>query len=127
MSGKPLSLPPYGYKKHPDNKDFWIIDEEAAAIVRRIFQLTMDGKGLYQIANILTLEKILVPSHYLKKSGNSKWQKNVAQDPYAWGIHAIERIVKNQSHCGDVVNFKTSKHIKDKRSTFQDESEWIIF
>ena len=127
MSGKPLSLPPYGYKKSPDNKDFWIIDEEAAAVVRRIFQLTTEGKGLYQIANILSEEKILVPSHYLKMSGNSKWQKNVARNPYAWGIHAIERIVQKREYCGDVVNFKTSKHVKDKRSTFQDESEWVVF
>jgi len=127
MSGKPLSLPPYGYKKHPDNKDFWIIDEPAAAVVRRIFRLTLEGKGLYQIACILSDEKVLVPSHYLKMTGNSKWQKNVAHDPYTWGIHAIERIVQKQEYCGDVVNFKTSKHVKDKRSTFQDKSEWIIF
>jgi hypothetical protein len=127
MSGKPLSLPPYGYKKSPDNKDFWVIDEPAAAVVRRIFQLTLDGKGLYQIACMLTDEKVLVPSHYLKMTGNSKWQKTVAQDPHVWGIHAIERIVQKQEYCGDVVNFKTSKHVKDKRSTFQDKSEWIIF
>jgi len=97
MLGKPLSLPPYGYKKHPDNKDFWIIDEPAAAVVRRIFNLTLDGKGLYQIANILTLDKVLVPSHYLKMTGNSKWQKNVAKDPYAWGIHAIECVCQYKS------------------------------
>jgi len=115
------------YKKHPDNKDFWIIDEPAAVVVRRIFRLTLEGKGLYQIACILTDEKVLVPSHYLKMTGNSKWQKNVAYDPYTWGIHAIERIVQKQEYCGDVVNFKTSKHVKDKRSTFQDESEWVIF
>jgi DNA invertase Pin-like site-specific DNA recombinase len=127
MSGKPLSLPPYGYKKSLENKDYWIIDEPAAAIVRRIFSLTLDGNGLYQIANILTNDKVLVPSHYLKMTGNSKWQKTVAHEPYVWGIHAIERIIQKREYCGDVVNFKTSKHIKDKRSTFQDESDWVIF
>jgi hypothetical protein len=127
MSGKPLSLPPYGYMKSPDNKDFWIIDEPAAEIVRRVFQLTMDGYGMYQIAGILSRDKILVPSHHLKQSGNSKWQKNVALDPYAWGIHAIERILTKQEYCGDIVNFKTSKHVKDKRSTPSDEKQWVIF
>ncbi|MDR2599885.1 MAG: recombinase family protein [Oscillospiraceae bacterium] len=127
MSGKPLSLPPYGYKKSPDNKDFWIIDEPAAAIVRRIFNLTLEGKGLYQIACTLSEEKVLVPSHYHKITGNSKWQKNVAQDPYAWSIHTTERIIQRREYCGDIVNFKTSKHIKDKRATFNDESEWVIF
>ena len=81
--------PPYGYKKSPDNKDFWIVDEEAAAIVRRVFKLTLEGRIPYQIAKILTLDKVLVPSHYLKETGNSKWQKKVAQDPYAWSIYAI--------------------------------------
>jgi len=127
MSGKPLSLPPYGYMKSPDNKDFWVVDEPAAEVVRRVYQLTMDGYGLNQISNILTKDKVLVPSHYLKMTGNSKWQKNVAKDPYLWGIHAVERILTKQEYCGDVVNFKTSKHVKDKRSSPNDQSQWQIF
>jgi DNA invertase Pin-like site-specific DNA recombinase len=127
MTGKPLSLPPYGYKKSPENKDFWIVDEQAAAVVKRIFQMTMDGKGVFQICGVLTEEKILVPSHYLKMTGNSKWQKNVAKDPYAWSIHTVCRILERREYCGDVVNFKTSKHIKDKRSSFNDKSQWVVF
>ena len=122
-----MALPPYGYMKSPDNKDFWIVDEEAAAVVRRIFRLTLEGKGIFQICNILAEDKVLVPSHYLKMTGNSKWQKNVAQDAYAWHIHTVERIIQKREYCGDVVNFKTVKHLKDKRSTFVDESNWVIF
>jgi hypothetical protein len=60
---------------------------------------------------------VLVPSHYLKVTGNSKWQKNVAKDPYLWSIYTVQRLIQKREYCGDVVNFKTSKHIKDNRYT----------
>jgi hypothetical protein len=127
MSGKPLCTPPYGYMKSPENKDFWIIDSEAAAVVRQIFQMTMEGRGLFQIACHLTESKVFVPAHYHAIRGLGKWAKRGVKDPYSWNIVTIERILQKREYCGDVVNFKTSKHIKDKTSTYVDESEWVVF
>jgi DNA invertase Pin-like site-specific DNA recombinase len=127
MSGKPLSSPPYGYMKSPDRKDFWIVDEEAAAVVRQVFQLTMEGNGLFQIACHLTENKVPVPAYYHAMRGTGKWVKRPIKDHYSWNIVTVERMLKNREYCGDVVNFKTSKHLKDKRSTYADESEWVVF
>jgi hypothetical protein len=127
MTGKPLCVPPYGYIKSPDNKDFWIIDEEAAAVVRLMFQLSMQGNGLFQIACYLTENKISVPTHYQALRGTGKWTKREIKDPYSWNITTVERMLKNREYCGDVVNFKTTKHLKDKHSTYTDESERVIF
>jgi DNA invertase Pin-like site-specific DNA recombinase/ssDNA-binding Zn-finger/Zn-ribbon topoisomerase 1 len=127
MSGKPLCPPPYGYMKSPDKKDFWIIDDEAAAIVRRIFGLTLEGKGLFQICCHLTESKVSVPAHYHAMKGVGKWANRTLKDPYSWNIVTVERMLQNREYCGDVVNFKTTKHLKDKRSTYTDESEWKIF
>jgi hypothetical protein len=113
--------------KSPDNKDFWIIDEEAAAVVRQIFQQTMDGKGLFQIVCHLTENKIPVPAHYHAMRGIGKWVNRPINDPYTWNIITVERILKNRAYCGDVVNFKTTKHLKDKHTTYIDESEWVVF
>jgi len=127
MTGKPLSPPPYGYMKHPERKDFWIIDPEAAAIVRQIFQLCMEGNGLFQIACHLTENKIPVPAHYQAMKGMGKWVKRGVKDPYSWNLITVERMIKNREYCGDVVNFKTYKHLKDKHATYADESEWVVF
>jgi hypothetical protein len=127
MMGKPLSQPPYGYTKSPDRKDFWIVDNDAAAIVRQIFQLTLQGKGLFQIACHLMENKVSIPAHYQAQRGEGKWVRRTIKDPYSWNIITVERILKNREYCGDVVNFKTSKHIKDKRATYNDESEWVVF
>jgi DNA invertase Pin-like site-specific DNA recombinase len=127
MSGKPLSPPPYGYMKSPDRKDFWIVDEEAAAVVRKIFQLTMEGMGLFQICCYLTESKISVPAYYQAMRGTGKWVNRTIKDPYSWNLMTVERMLKNREYCGDIVNFKTSKHLKDKHATYTDESEWVIF
>jgi DNA invertase Pin-like site-specific DNA recombinase/ssDNA-binding Zn-finger/Zn-ribbon topoisomerase 1 len=127
MTGKPLSVPAYGYMKHPDNKDFWIVDEPAAAVVRQIFQLCLQGKGIFQIACTLTESKIPIPAHYQAMNGTGKWMKREIKDPYSWNLVTVERILQNRAYCGDVVNFKTATHIKDKRSHYTDESEWVIF
>jgi ssDNA-binding Zn-finger/Zn-ribbon topoisomerase 1 len=127
MMGKPLSPPPYGYMKSPDRKDFWIIDPEAAAVVRQIFQLTMEGKGLFQIACQLTESKVPVPAHYHAMKGVGKWIKRTIHDIYSWNIATVERMLKNREYCGDIVNFKTHKHLKDKHATYAGESEWVIF
>ena len=86
MTGKPLRQPPYGYMSSPDKKDFWIIDEEAAAIVRQIFQLTMQGKGLFQIARYLTDSKVPVPAYYHAMKGLGKWANRPIKDPYSWNL-----------------------------------------
>jgi len=127
MSGKPLSAPPYGYMKSPDNKDSWIVDDEAAAVVRSIFQLAMQGKGLFQITCHLTESKIPVPAHYQAMKGIGKWVNRPIKDPYSWNIVTVERMLKKREYCGDVVNFKTFKHLKDKHGTYADESEWVVF
>jgi hypothetical protein len=127
MSGKPLSPPPYGYMKSPDRKDFWIVDEEAAAVVRQVFRLTLEGKGLFQIACHLTESKIPVPARYHAMKGVGKWVNRPLKDPYSWNINTVERMINNREYCGDVVNFKTTKHLKDKRATYTDKSEWVIF
>lgn len=127
MTGKPLSQPPYGYMKSPGNKDFWIIDEEAAAVVRQVFRLAMAGKGAFQIACHLTESKIVVPAQYQAMRGIGKWTKRQLKDPYSWNIITVQRILKNREYCGDVVNFKTHKHLKDKHATYADESDWVVF
>ena len=128
MSGKPIaSVPVYGYKKHPDNKDFWIIDEEAAAVVRRIFGMVMEGHGLYHICCTLTREKVLAPSYYQAINGTGKWLNRKLPDPYTWNMVTVDRLLKKREYCGDIVNFKTSKHYKDKRGKWNDEKDWVIF
>jgi hypothetical protein len=75
--------------KSPGNKDFWLVDSEAAAVVRQIFQLTLEGKGLFQIACHLTENKIPVPAHYHAIKGAGKWAKRPLKDPYSWNIVTI--------------------------------------
>ena len=128
MSGRPTSsMPPYGYVKSPENKDLWIIDEEAAAVVRRVFGLVMEGKGLYQICCILTDEKIGNPGYYFQQKGTGRRKNTPIKDPYVWHINTVERMLQKREYCGDIVNFKTSKHFKDKHAKYNDKSEWVIF
>ena len=128
MAGKHVgSIPPFGYIKSADNKDLWIVDEPAAAIVRRIFQLTMDGKGPYQICCIFTEEKIPIPAYYQAQQGIGLWKNREIKDHFAWNSSTITSILAKQEYCGDTVNFKTRKHLKDKKSHYVDESQWTIF
>ncbi len=127
LSGKPIKPPPYGYMQSPDNKDFWIVDEPAAAVIRQIFMLTMEGKGLFNIACHLTESKVPIPAHYQAMRGTGKWKNRPLKTPYSWNLNTVERIIKNREYCGDIVNFKTQKHLKDKHATYVDESEWTVF
>ena len=128
MAGKRVgSMPPYGYVKSPDNKDLLVIDEPAAEIVRRIFHLTMDGKGPYQICKILSAEKIPIPAYYQAEQGYGLWKNRQVRDPYAWNSSTITSILEKQEYCGDTVNFKTRKHLNDKKSHYVDESQWTVF
>lgn len=126
--GEPLSQPPYGYIKSPENKKKWIVEPEAAAVVRRIFRLCMEGKGNEAIAHILQEEKILVPSEYWKSIGVNKPGTKNEVDPYKWGRTTVAKILTQQEYCGDVINFKTySKSFKNKTRFYNPEENWVVF
>ena len=127
-SGKHVSsCPPYGYLKSAEDKNKWIVDEEAAEVVRRIFRMTVEGKGPYQISQILQKEKVDMPAVHLQKHNAGLHQKVVFENPYRWGSSTIAEILKKYEYLGHTVNFKTRKHFKDKKSHYVDESEWVIF
>ncbi|MGN0546336.1 MAG: recombinase family protein [Acutalibacteraceae bacterium] len=126
-SGEPLSKPPYGYIESPDNPKKWIIDPEAAAIVKRIFQMSLEGKGNETIARILHEEKVLVPTSYMIEKGIRQSGRKPA-DPYKWMATTVGRILESQEYCGDVINFKTySRSFKDKRRLANPKENWVIF
>lgn len=127
MTGKHLTgTVIYGYL-WDEKRESWIVDEEAAAVVRRIFALTMDGFGPYQISQKLSEDKILIPSAYLAKHGEGVNKNKTFKDVYGWGSSTIVEILKKREYLGHTVNFKTRKHFKDKKSHYVDESEWTIF
>jgi len=114
-AGEPLAQPPYGYKKSPENKKWWIIDPEAAAVVRDIFAMAMEGKGNETIAGILQARKVLIPMAYWREKGLPRGGKVSQPDPYKWCKSTVEKILRQQEYCGDIVNFKTySKSFKNK-------------
>ncbi|MBQ3587461.1 MAG: recombinase family protein [Oscillospiraceae bacterium] len=127
-SGKPLSQPPYGYMKHPEDHNKWVVDPEAAAVIKRIYRLALEGKGNDVIANILKADKILSPLYYWQSKGVNKPGKNTNMDPYKWEASSIGKILTNQEYCGDVVNFKTfSKSFKLKKRYKAPKEAWKIF
>lgn len=127
-SGKhTASSPPYGYIKDEKDKDKWIVDEKAAEIVRRIFNLTMQGNGPYRIAKILEAEKIDIPAYHQQKLGYVLHQSKNFEYPYRWCSSTIASILKKQEYLGHTVNFKTRKHFKDKKSKYVSEDNWLIF
>ena len=128
-SGKPIATEaPYGYVKDPDNKDFWLIDEEAAEVVRLIFRLFLDGKNRNQIAVYLKNEQIPTPTFYMKDRGRGTAKSRTLNEEnrYKWNKATLTRILTRQEYCGDVVNFKTTKHFRDKRNHYVDKSQWQI-
>jgi DNA invertase Pin-like site-specific DNA recombinase len=126
-AGKPISsYPPFGYLKSPEDKCKWVVDPEAAAIVRRIFQLTMEAKGPYQICCILKADRVPIPAYYLAQKGAGLHQSYTFPDPYNWSSSTVCGILKKKEYLGHTVNFKTRKHFKDKKSHYVDESQWEI-
>ena len=118
----------YGYKKDPEDKDHWIIDEEAAAVVRRIFQMSIEGHGGYEIAQILTREKVESPSYYLASRGIGlfKNRKDMTR-PYDWYGNSVNVLLSKPEYMGHTVNFRTSKKsYKDKR-VMNPPEDWLIF
>lgn len=116
-SGKHVaSTTPYGYLKDKDDPNVWIVDEEAAVVVRRIFHMTMDGYGPYQIAKALKEDKVEIPAVHMAKKDAGLWKGRVEEikDPYGWGSSTVAGILKKREYLGHTVNFKTRKHFKDK-------------
>ncbi len=127
-SGEPLSQPPYGYMKSPENKKVWIIDPEPAAIVREIFQMTLEGKGAETIARILQERKVLVPMAYWQSKGLNRGGKKTQPNPYKWCKSTVSKILAQQEYCGDIINFKTySKNFKNKARLENPQENWVIF
>lgn len=129
MEGKRLtSIPIYGYARDPDDKDRWIIDPEAADVVRRIFRLTIEGKGPNDIARILAGEQIERPSYYLNARGIVKRSTCDTSIPYSWSGNTIAHILEKPEYMGHTVNFRTYKDsYKDKRVKEADPEDWVIF
>jgi len=126
--GEPLSQLPYGYRKAPENKKKWIIDPEAAEVVRRIFRMCLEGKGNEAIARVLQEEKIMVPMAYWQNHGLDRGGKKTQTNPYKWCKTTVTKILTQQEYCGDVINFKTySKSFKNKARLENPVENWVIF
>ena len=110
-----------------EKREHWLVDEEAAEVVRRIFSLTMEGYGPYQISKLLSEAKVEIPAVHLARFDEGVNRTKPVKDPYGWGSSTIVNILKKREYLGHTINFKTRKHFKDKKSHYVDESEWTIF
>ena len=127
-AGIPLSQPPYGYMKNPDDSRFWVIDPEAADVVRRIYDMAFEGYGLAEIANALGADGIVNPTYYWRSKGVNRSGSKSTLEPTKWGHTTIKKILTLQEYCGDVINFKTySKSYKMKRRIENPEENRAIF
>lgn len=118
---------PYGYLKDEHDGNHWIVDPEAAAIVRQIFAWTIEGFGPYQIASLLKEKKVEIPAVHMARFGQGLNKNKTFKDPYNWGSSTIVNILKKREYLGHTVNFKTRKHFKDKKSHYVSEDQWVIF
>lgn len=126
--GEPLSQPPYGYMKSPENKKKWIIDPEAATVVKSIFKMCLDGKGNETIARELQENKVLIPMAYWRSKGLNRGGKKTQTNPYKWCKTTIQKILSQQEYCGDIINFKTySKSFKNKTRYENSKENWAVF
>ena len=116
----------YGYLWN-EARDQWLVDPEAAEVVKRIFSMTIDGYGPYQIASKLKSEKVLIPSAYLAQHGEGVNKNKTFKDVYGWGSSTICNLLEKREYLGHTINFKTRKHFKDKKSHYVPEDEWTIF
>lgn len=127
-AGEPLAPPPYGYVKDPENKKKWIIDPDAAEVVRRIFHLCIEGSGNETIARILQDDKVLVPQAYWQSKGMSRGGKKTQPNPYKWCKTTIAKMLEQQEYCGDIINFKSySKSFRNKTRVENPKENWAIF
>jgi site-specific DNA recombinase len=127
MSGKHLTgTVIYGYL-WDEKREHWLVDEEAAEVVRCIFSLTLEGYGPYQIACKLSADRIEIPVVHLARFNEGVNRSKPVKDPYGWGSSTIVNILKKREYLGHTINFKTRKHFKDKKSHYVSEDEWTIF
>lgn len=126
--GEPLSQPPYGYMKSPENKKKWIIDPEAATVVKSIFKMCLDGKGNETIARELQESEVLIPMAYWQSKGLNRGGKKTQTNPYKWCKTTVQKILSQQEYCGDIINFKTySKSFKNKTRYENSKENWAVF
>ena len=127
-TGEPLAPPPYGYIKSPDNPKNWVIDPEAAQVVRDIFKMALEGKSNETIARILQERKVLIPMAYWQEKGIRKGGKVTQPNKYKWCKTTVTKILTQQEYCGDIINFKTySKSYKNKKRYDNPKENWVIF
>ena len=127
MSGKHLTgTVIYGYL-WDEKRENWLVDGEAATVVRRIFAMTLEGYGPYQIATRLAADKIEIPAVHLARHSEGVNKNKVFNDIYRWSTSTVVEILKKREYLGHTINFKTRKHFKDKKSHYVDENEWTIF
>ncbi len=127
-AGEPMGQPPYGYIKDPENPKRWIVDEEAAQVVRRIYRMTLEGVGTEQIAAKLEEDGILTPRAYWHSKGINRPGKVKDLPPTHWNSSSVIKMLSVQEYCGDILSFKTySKSYKNKKRLENDRENWAIF
>ncbi len=127
-AGVPLSPPPYGYIKNPDDPRFWVVEPEAAEVVRRIYCMALEGYGLAEIAARLVADSVVNPTYYWRSRGTSRGGSKSTVEPTKWGHTTVKKILTLQEYCGDVINFKSySKSYKMKKRIENPEENRAIF
>jgi len=127
-AGEPLGQPPYGYIKSPENKKKWIIEPYAAGVVREIYRLFLEGKGMDTIARIMQDEGHLNCTSYWNARGINRGGKKTQLNPYKWKCSTISGILQRQEYCGDIINFKTySKSFKNRNRLDNAPENRVIF
>ena len=127
-AGEPMGQPPYGYIKDPNDPKHWIVDDEAAQVVRHVYSMTLEGFGTEQIAAQLEKDDVLTPRAYWLTKGIKRPGKGKQQPPTKWNSSTITKILSLQEYCGDILNFKTySKSYKNKKRIDNDRENWVVF
>lgn len=127
-AGVPLSPPPYGYIKNPDDSRFWVVEPEAAEVVRRIYRMALEGYGLAETAAQLAADGVVNPTYYWRSRGTSRGGSKSTVEPTKWGHTTVKKILTLQEYCGDVINFKSySKSYKMKKRIENPEENRAIF
>ena len=127
-AGEPMGQPPYGYVKDPNDPKHWIVDDDAAQVVSRVYSMTLEGFGTEQIATQLEKDGVLTPRAYWLTKGIKRPGKGKQQPPTKWNSSTITKILSLQEYCGDILNFKTySKSYKNKKRIDNDRENWVVF
>lgn len=127
-AGVPLSPPPYGYIKNSNDPRFWVVEPEAAEVVRRIYRMALEGYGLAETAAQLAADGVVNPTYYWRSRGTSRGGSKSTVEPTKWGHTTVKKILTLQEYCGDVINFKSySKSYKMKKRIENPEENRAIF